>query len=204
MKNKKNSFPFSTVIAAVLFILVHFLFKITVFKSILLALAGFITSKISIKSIAKNKDTILIGGVSQKELDAALSAGYEKLHQIRKYDGLLYSTPIKPDLDSIEVSTTKILEEIKRDPPDLRKSNQFLTYYLDATVRILAKYVELRKHNNGDPEIAESVKKVEETFSTIRKAFDNQFTRLLGNEVSDLEVELSLLKNTLKMEGLCD
>lgn len=202
MKTKKT-FPISAVAAAVLFVVFYVLVDIPLGLSLVLAVCGFVGCSFLAKPKKRERD-VLTGGISQKELDEALAAGYEKLVQIKKYNGFAYATPIRDDLNAIEMTTVKIFEEIKRDPPDLKRAQQFLSYYLDATLRILSKYAELRKHGVNNSEISDSLEHVEKVFSSLRTGFDTQFSRLLSNDVSDLDVELSLLESTLKMEGLCE
>lgn len=202
MKNNKNIFPFAAAIAAALFLGFYVFLEIPLVISLVCSGLGLVGSTLALKQ-GKKAPAVITGGISQKDLDEALAAGYDKLTQIKKFNGFAYTTPIKDDLDAIEMTTIKIFEEIKRDPPDLKRANQFLSYYLDAVLRILTNYKELRRHNLNDPEINESLKHVENVFTQLRGAFETQFTRLLNNDVSDLDVELSLLENTLKMEGLC-
>ncbi len=136
------------------------------------------------------------------DYQSALEEGYTKINKIKK----LY-TNIKQDsmitiTAKVIVVIEKILKDLKEDPSDIKQAKQFLSYYLDSTIKILEKYLELSAHSSLDPKIKESLMKVENMMDTLRNAFEVQLTRLLENEVMDLDTELSLLGQTIKMEGL--
>jgi len=143
-------------------------------------------------------------GIVEQEnsLAASLQEGKAKLTEIEKFRKLVGDRTTIAKVDAICVIVEKILAEIKRDPGDIKEARQFLTYYLDATSNILKKYVQLSSQNVNDAGIRLSLERTESMLDTIRAAFEKQLTRLLSNDVMDLDTELSLLEKTIKMEGL--
>ncbi len=77
-----------------------------------------------------------------------------------------------------------------------------MDYYLNSTIQILSKYVELTAHKLKDENIEKSLIRVESMLESLKAAYSKQFARLLTNDVSSLDVELNLLENMLKAEGL--
>ncbi len=169
------------------------------------------------------------GGVSQAELEAALAEGARKTETIRSLGKRLRkaggdgnatwydagsggsgahagekreSVPAK--IGGICETVDKILAEIRRDPDDLKRARQFLSYYLDSTITILEKYEKLTANPVRDDKIKSSIARVEAMLDTIGKAFEKQLANLLSNDVMDLDAELALLENTINMEGLGD
>ncbi|MFA6504710.1 MAG: 5-bromo-4-chloroindolyl phosphate hydrolysis family protein [Treponemataceae bacterium] len=138
----------------------------------------------------------------ENSLATSLQEGKAKLTEIEKFRKLVGDRPTVAKVDAICGIVEKILAEIKRDPGDLKEARQFLTYYLDATINILKKYVQLSSQNVKDANIRLSLERTESMLDTIRSAFEKQLTRLLSNDVMDLDTELSLLEKTIKMEGL--
>lgn len=143
-------------------------------------------------------------GVIEQEadLDTALAVGKRKLEEIKAFQKQLKNSAVNGKVSSISLTVEKILAEVKRDPGDLKAARQFLSYYLDATITILNKYVKLSSQNVTDSGITGSLKRVETMLDTINSAFEKQLTRLLTNDVMDLDIELSLLEKTINMEGL--
>ncbi len=170
------------------------------------------------------------GAVGPAELEAALSEGSRKLETIRAIakrlgaetkgkqaeatwfdagvaggsapDQKTRSVPAK--IDALCKTVSEILAEIRRDPDDLKRARQFLSYYLDSTITILEKYEKLTANPVRDDKIKTSIARVEAMLDTIDKAFEKQLANLLSNDVMDLDAELALLESTINMEGLGD
>lgn len=154
------------------------------------------------------------GGVDRAELEASLAEGTRKLDMIRALGKRIEKTarsgaagtegglsaPAK--IGALCETVAKILAEIRRDPDDLRRARQFLSYYLDSTIAILEKYETLAATPVRDDKIAASVARADAMLDTIGKAFEKQLANLLSNDVMDLDAELALLENTINMEGL--
>lgn len=143
-------------------------------------------------------------GISREEFDQALTTGSQKLVQLRKTTARVADTRVRGKANGVCDAAARILSEIRQDPADLRKARNFLDYYLDATVNVVDRYVSLSARGVRTPEIEASLRRAEESLDTIRAAYDKQLVQLLENDVMDLDVELRVLEQTIKMEGLSD
>ncbi len=94
-----------------------------------------------------------------------------------------------------------IVADFKQDPRDIKLARNFFNYYLDATIRILKSYRDIVKYDHLDQKSKETLLKVEKMIEQIGIAFEKQLNKLLENDVMDLDVEITLLENMLKMEG---
>ena len=74
--------------------------------------------------------------------------------------------------------------------------------FLGACVKVVSSYVELTVRPIQDEEAKQACAKVEAELDTIRAAFEKQLQMLQENNLIDLDVELSVLKKTIAMEGL--
>ena len=131
-----------------------------------------------------------------------LDDGARKLQDIRNIEKKIKDDSVIRKIKGIEEVTAKILAEIKKDPSIFSDARQFLKYYLDSTVKILEKYVELGSQNLNDASIKNSLAKVEGILGDLQAAFEKQLAGLLAHDVMDLDAELNLLQQTIKMEGL--
>ena len=143
-------------------------------------------------------------GISREDFDEALTTGSRKLVQLRKVVARVGDARVRAKANGVCDAAARILSEIRQDPADLRKARNFLDYYLDATVKVVDRYVSLSGRPIRTPEMDSSLKRAEESLDTIRSAYDKQLAQLLENDVMDLDVELSVLERTIKMEGLGD
>jgi 5-bromo-4-chloroindolyl phosphate hydrolysis protein len=142
--------------------------------------------------------------VLEKENDfkSSLDAGDRKLSEIRALERKIRKPSVLSRMKEIDDLIERILVDIKKDPAKLRSARQFLDYYLDATIQILTKYVEISSQNVKDSAIQASLTRVEGMLGTIKDAFDAQLARLLSNDVMDLDSAVQTLKQTIEMEGL--
>lgn len=138
----------------------------------------------------------------ESEVRQALNEGRKKLAEIRRFETIVIKPAVVAQVGQIATVVEKVLEEIEADPKELKQARQFLAYYLDATIKILNLYVGLGSQNLADEKIQGSLTRVEGLLTTLRDAFENQLKRLLSNDVMDLDTEISLLEQTIRMEGL--
>ncbi len=205
MAKRNNPYIIPGIIGSAFFIIFFLIIDIPFIFSLIIALASFGGSALIIKGNTREKDLVLTyGKVSEEELQKALQSGYSKLKEIKKFNPRIQSKPTANNLTEIEDIIEKILAEIKRDPDDLKRADEFLDYYLDSTIKILSKYVELTTHGIKDKNIEKSLARVESMLESLKTAYSKQFTRLLTNDVSSLDIELNMLENMLKAEGLTD
>lgn len=149
--------------------------------------------------------TIDLGsGVGTDELRDALAGGERSLAALRKAAKVISDPKAAAKVAEIAKLVERILDDIRKDPKDLKNARQFLSYYLDATIKIVDRYVEISAQGLSDASVQTSLRKVEGMLETIRAAFEKQLARLLSDDVLDLDTELGLLEKTIRMEGLGD
>ena len=138
----------------------------------------------------------------ENDLRSSLDAGDKKHSEIRALQRKIRKPSVLSKLKEIDDVVERILVGIKKDPSKLRNARQFLDYFLDATIKILSKYVDISSQNVRDPGIQASLARVEGMLGTIKDAFDAQLAKLLSNDVMDLDSALQTLKQAIEMEGL--
>ncbi len=141
-------------------------------------------------------------GISPEEFDEALTTGSRKLVELRKTVARVGDPRIRGKANGVCDAAARILSEIRQDPADLRKSRNFLDYYMDATIKVVDRYVSLSNRSVRTPEMTDALERAEASLDTIRSAYDKQLLQLLENDVMDLDVELRVLERTIRMEGL--
>jgi 5-bromo-4-chloroindolyl phosphate hydrolysis protein len=138
----------------------------------------------------------------EDDLKSSLDAGDKKHSEIRALQRRIQKPSMLAKIKEIDDIVEKILVGIRKDPSKLHNARQFLDYYLDATIKILTKYVDISAQNVKDAGIQASLARVEGMLGTIKDAFDAQLARLLSNDVMDLDSAIQTLKQTIEMEGL--
>jgi 5-bromo-4-chloroindolyl phosphate hydrolysis protein len=193
MMDKTSDGLLSGILGAVLFVIFLFIFDVGVIPSLVIGGVGFGAGFLI---FMRKKPEILAAETN------SLEEGTKKLAEIRRLEKQIQKATMVSKVKEIDISIGKILSKIQKDPSKLKQAHQFLNYYLDATLKILNKYVELSAQNLHDQTILDSLKKVEDMLQDIKDAFDKFLVKLLSDDVLNLDTELSLLGQTIKMEGL--
>lgn len=141
-------------------------------------------------------------GIDKDEFERALREGSRKLAALGSAVGKIPDQRVRAKGQAICDLAARIISTIRQDPKDLKPARQFLNYYLDATVKVVEQYVNLHRRGTESSEVGATLERVESSLDTIRAAYQKQLDQLLENDVLDLDTELKVLEQTIKMEGL--
>jgi len=135
------------------------------------------------------------------EAEKAVIGGIEKLRNIRNLTLKITSNDVAKQIQDICKTGAEIFEYIRENPEDLKKAKQFIDYYLDTTEKIVNSYVQLSSAQEKSAGVNASLKKVEETLSSIDATYKKQLHNLLEDDVLDLNTEIKVLETTMKLEN---
>ena len=148
-----------------------------------------------------------IGGIDVEkiqggeELQKLLEEARNDLKQISRAAREITNIKAKEDAEALEAGGRRILSYLEENPEKISMARRFFTYYLDTADGLLERYIQLHETGLRTPEVTETLRKTAGTFPVLNEVFEKQFTRLMEGELMDVEAEISLLENTLKMEG---
>jgi 5-bromo-4-chloroindolyl phosphate hydrolysis protein len=184
-----------------IFLALWLLFGVPLIPSLVIGVVGYGAGLLVFRRPPRSLE-IAIPGVPREMIETALHEGAEKISELKGLSPRITDRTIRAKFDAIVGAAESIVADLKKDPKDVRAARQFLTYYLDATIKIVSRYADLSEKNLPSVEIQESLRKAESMLEMLRAAFEKQHARLLEDDVLDLDAEMSLLKQTLRMEGL--
>jgi hypothetical protein len=137
-------------------------------------------------------------GLRPEAVIAALEEARGKVRAIEADARGIHSRELKKRLARITESAGEVLQQIERDPSDLRRARRFLVTYLDGTRDVVSGY-RAQQRDLADTPLAENFRHVLET---VEKVFDEQQEVLKRNDSLDLEVQIEVLKTQLEREGV--
>ena len=111
-----------------------------------------------------------------------------------------YKTKIKEVRDL----TDKILRKYEEDPEDTGDYEKFIDYYLPKTVAAIEHYHILCTLDNLDLNEKKIKGQLEESFDLLTEAFTNIYNRASTEGLEDVSIDVSVLENIMKQEGLTD
>lgn len=147
------------------------------------------------KPLQNGSEKSLVSPDQSSQLKAAekdLRAARNNAYQVANLD--LRATALET-LDKAE----KVVKEMKEQPQEIRRANQFFSYYLPTLQVVLEKYLALEKNGQLKDDTAE---KTSSYFVKMGDAFDKQYTAMFKDEQLDLTVEIEAMELALKREGL--
>lgn len=142
-------------------------------------------------------------GTSEKtdggNIDAILAKGRSNLLELRQLTMRLKNKEVRNLSEDVCSIIDKILKTLKEQPEDIPTVRQFFNYYLPTLGGILLSFLRLEK--SGLP-AADTTEKVIACLSDIRVAMEKQYTNLFDNDKLDLTVEMEVLRQMCKLDGL--
>ncbi|HEO65488.1 MAG TPA: hypothetical protein ENI73_06400 [Spirochaetes bacterium] len=178
------------VLAGVIFIAFYFVFKLSIIIAIVVGGAAYVAGYFIFASSQKS---------ALEQDKEKLDEGRKKLDEIAHYNKQIKKQSVNRKIKDICRLGDEIFLELERDPKNIRLSIDFLTYYLDTAVKLSKKYLDLSLHaNTGD--VNEVLEKVENAFDTVKEGFKKQINKLLQDDIFDLDSEIAILEETIKLE----
>jgi 5-bromo-4-chloroindolyl phosphate hydrolysis protein len=135
---------------------------------------------------------------NNQRVSEALQLAEQKILSIEQASHQITESEMNQRLTRIIIVARQILAEIARDQRDLRRARKFLNTYLDGAQRVVSGYAETHSKNRSRP-LEANFRRV---LVSIEDVFEQQYQRLLENDLNELDVQMEVLETQLKHEGL--
>lgn len=136
-----------------------------------------------------------------KEIQQLMMDAKDDMEDIRKATSKINNQKIKIEAQTLYSTSASIMKYLEKNPDKIIIARRFLTYYLDTANKILTKYCSIQNTGLDTEEVSNILSQTAKVLPMLNKTFDEQFTRLMRNELIDIEAEISLLESMVKMEG---
>lgn len=140
--------------------------------------------------------------IDSKEVVDAITMGTTKLDAIRKAALEIRAPNTQRRIKKICEIGDKIVEDFRVDPKDVKLARSWLNTYLDQTLDIVKQYAQLSRTGARNLEAQKIMVDCEDTLDLIAEKFQELLDKLLANDVMDLDVNQTVLRNMLKQEGV--
>lgn len=121
---------------------------------------------------------------------------------MRRLNDSIEDETISAQIDHLEEVTSKIIDQVIKEPAKLPQIRRFLDYYLPTTLKILNAYDRMDAMGVSGDNIDSTKQRVERMMGTIVQAFDKQLDALFGAEAMDISTDITVMENLLAQEGL--
>ena len=127
-----------------------------------------------------------------------MSDAHEDMQSIYMTAQNIKDRDIKQKAEKLHELGSRILKYLNDNPSSIPEARRFFTYYLDTGQNILNKYMRLETSNPGSAEIKELSEKTSRGMDILYDAFTKQFSRLMRNELMDVEADIKMLEESLE------
>ena len=152
----------------------------------------------------KYRDEALKKAAAAKKAESAdqLAEGYQKvINQIRDVNDRIAHKEMSEKIYKIEDITRRIFTVVQNDPSKVGKLDNFLSYYLPTTLKLLESYAELEKTGLDSGNVQQSKASIENAMDSIVHGFENQFDELYKADVLDIETDIDVMTRMLKNDS---
>jgi len=141
-------------------------------------------------------------GISAEQVSRIIRDGERKVASMRRQARRIDDRSVRDKVRSIAEVAERIFADLREDPKDVRAARRFLEYYLDATLLVVERYVDLSSKGSQSADVQQVLGKFGDLLDTIQSTFEKQLDRLLRDDVLDLDTDITVLKQMMEMEGL--
>lgn len=157
----------------------------------------------------KNKNKSLINSKGEKPKEVNKFIKIMKAAD-KELDDIYYTAKNAED-DEIRDLSTKLYERglailghLRSHPEKLNKSTRFLSYYLETASKICRKYTEFSSQSLKTEDIDGVLESTKRAMILLEKAFDNEFLKLVEDDIIDIETDVKVLENSMKWDNYID
>ncbi len=136
---------------------------------------------------------------------------YEILNEAKKQNSQIYSMINKledkeliSDVKEIHETVSKIIDTVSKNPKKLDKIQNFFSYYLPVTLKILIKYDDIENQRLISKDSKEFMDSTEAMVKKISKSFKIQLSNLYQSDIIDTDAEMKVFQTMLNADGIND
>ena len=193
MKMSTISRILSILAGAAIFALLLFLVRLALPYALIAGVLGWL-AVILFFSKKQNDKIIVAEGTTRSDVEDTIKTGRKLTAGMRQATQRLSQLEIRQEVEDLCRIAESMFDMLKKDPKDVRVVKQFITYYLEPTHKIIAKYAELATARPMPADAIETLERTEKSLKGIRTTFLQQKEKMLSNDVMDLDTEIKVFE----------
>lgn len=149
-----------------------------------------------------------IGNVSMEQIAGGENLERQMMEAKKGYKSIqdsmekIKDPSILQEAEQLNAISKELIRYLEQHPDKIVYARQFIDYYQETASKLLARYAELENTGLKTEDILKLKESTTKALHTLHKAFEQQFQKLVQNEMIDMEAEIRLLEQTVKMENL--
>ena len=198
MGEKENYYGtiISAVIGSAFFAVPYLALSVPVLPAIGMAAVGFGASNLIFSG---NKKNIIID--KKKNLYDLLNEAKKQSASIYEMRNKIEDNELSKNIAQIHETSNKIIDTISKNPDKLDKANNFFSYYLPVTLKILKRYDDIENQGLDSEESKKVMKSTKDIIEKINKSFKVQLSNLYQSDIIDTDAEIKVFEKMLSSDG---
>ena len=137
-------------------------------------------------------------GYSAEEIAQTIDKAEEQIVEIEQANKQIKNRDFNRRIRVICEHGREILDMLQDDPADIRRARKFLNIYLDGALKVTNGYADMQTKQQSE----QFTENFENVLQTIESVFIEQKQKLLEDDILDLDVQIEVLTEQLKEEGV--
>lgn len=139
---------------------------------------------------------------AEPEQPAAEDERFSLLMALEEAKNKLNNAEVTEKVNKMISISEEILEKVDRKPDLVESIRRFLNYYLPTATKMVTDYGYMEKQSIKGEHVRASMEKIEHGLTLLTEAFENQLNTLFSQTAMDVAVDVDVLEQVLKKEGL--
>ena len=138
----------------------------------------------------------------EKELLRSMKEARKDFESIRRSMGRIRDGQLRQQTEEMCRAVGNVLAYLEKHPEKIPAARRFIDYYQDTASALLAKYVELESAGLTEGQTQGLTENMKRAAAALTEAFQKQLGKMVENEVTDMEADVAVLEQVMRMEGL--
>ena len=190
----------SGIFSGILFLLLFFFFHWNLLVTLILSLGSYIGLSLSFTPDKKIGSVSMQNIAGGEELEQQLTEAKKTFHNIQQVVKQIKDSEIAEQAQKLNQIAAELIGYLEKHPDKITYARQFINYYQETASKILSRYAELEHTGLKTKEVLQLKENSKKALQTLHIAFEQQFQKLVKNEMIDMEAEIRLLEQTVEME----
>ena len=172
------------------------------FVCAILALMSYGGVFLIVRNVGKSAIGLEISGLpGEEERRDRLEEAREDFESIGRSMEAIEDRALKESSRRLHGTAGGILSYLEKHPEKIPAARRFIDYYQETASSLLERYVELQNTGLATEDVTKLKEQARQALLTLNRAFEVQFEKLMQDELMDMDADIRLLKQTMRMEG---
>ena len=143
--------------------------------------------------------------LAAEQVDTAL-ADWEKAREdynrVEAARAKIRDSQLSRQLGLMQQEAARLLNYVEKHPERIAAAGRFIHYYQDRAASLCEQYRELEETKLETAQVQQVKARLKETLVSFDEAYNAEFTKILNNQLLDMDAELTVMQQSLQAEGI--